>query len=129
MPSEDAYGSRSYETIAVLRAPIEATSPRSTVALLAPGDDQDVVSEGLAWYLHRVGAGPEGYAYDAALASWVRLIINDVDTGVYLSAEQRDKRFLQNRGIYIAGDTWLYKAATLGAWSSRSAARKTVRRW
>ena len=73
------------------------------------GDDENVVSEGLAWYLHRIASGPEGYGYDAGLASWVRLIINGVDTGVYVSAEQRDKRFLQNRGLWIADETWLYE--------------------
>jgi hypothetical protein len=74
------------------------------------GDDQDVVSEGLAWYLHRLASGPEGYGYDAGLASWIRLVINGVDTGVYVSAEQRDKRFLENRGLWEAGDgTWLYE--------------------
>ena len=65
------------------------------------GDDQDVVSEGLAWYLHRLASGPEGYGYDAGLASWVRLVINGVDTGVYVNAEQRDKRFLENRGLWV----------------------------
>src|SRR5687768_3445467 len=73
------------------------------------GDDENVVSEGLAWYLHRLASGPEGYGYDAGLASWVRLIINGVDTGVYLSAEQRDKRFLQNRGLWEEDGTWLYE--------------------
>jgi len=73
------------------------------------GDDENVVSEGLAWYLHRVASGPEGYGYDAGLASWVRLIINGVNTGVYVSAEQRDKRFLENRGLWIEDETWLYE--------------------
>ncbi len=77
------------------------------------GDDQDVVSEGLAWYLHRVAAGPEGYGYDPGLASWVRIIINGIDTGVYLNAEQRDKRFLQNRGIWVDDETWLYEVEDL----------------
>lgn len=73
------------------------------------GDDENVVSEGMAWYLHRVASGPEGYGYDAGLASWIRLIINGVDTGVYVSAEQRDKRFLENRGLWIDDETWLYE--------------------
>jgi CotH kinase protein len=79
------------------------------VLSLDNGDDENVVSEGLAWYLHRVASGPEGYGYDAGLASWIRLIINGVDTGVYVSAEQRDKRFLQNRGLWIDDETWLYE--------------------
>jgi hypothetical protein len=77
------------------------------------GDDQDVVSEGLAWYLHRQASGPEGYGYNAGLASWVRLVINGVDTGVYVNAEQRDKRFLENRGLWINGETWLYEVEDL----------------
>ncbi len=83
---------------------------------LENGDDQDVVSEGLAWYLHRVASGPEGYDYEypAALASWVVLYINDVNTGVYVSVEQRDKRFLQNRGLYTEDETWLYKVGDIG---------------
>jgi hypothetical protein len=73
------------------------------------GDDQNVVSEGLTWYLHRLASRPEGYGYDAGLASWVRLVINGVDTGVYVNAEQRDRRFLENRGLWISGQTWLYE--------------------
>jgi CotH kinase protein len=77
------------------------------------GDDQDVVSEGLTWYLHRQASGPEGYGYDAGLASWVRLVINGVDTGVYVNAEQRDKRFLENRGLWVEDETWLYEVEDL----------------
>jgi spore coat protein CotH len=77
------------------------------------GDDENVVSEGLAWYLHRVASVPKGYGYDAGLASWVSLIINGVDTGVYVSAEQRDKRFLENRGLWIDDETWLYEVEDL----------------
>ena len=82
---------------------------------LENGDDQDVVSEGLGWYFHRVASGSDGYAYNSGLASWVRLIINDVYTGVYLSVEQRDKKFLENRGLYIEDDTWLYKVSDIGS--------------
>jgi hypothetical protein len=77
------------------------------------GDDENVVSEGLAWYLHRVASVPQGYGYDAGLASWVCLIINGVNTGVYVSAEQRDKRFLENRGLWIDDETWLYEVEDL----------------
>lgn len=77
------------------------------------GDDENVVSEGLAWYLHRVASGPIGYGYDAGRASWVRLVINGVDTGVYVNAEQRDKRFLENRGLWIEDETWLYEVEDL----------------
>jgi hypothetical protein len=77
------------------------------------GDDQDVVSEGLTWYLHRQASGLEGYGYNAGLASWVRLVINGVDTGVYVNAEQRDKRFLENRGLWVEDETWLYEVEDL----------------
>ena len=77
------------------------------------GDDQDVVSEGLAWYLHRQASVPAGYGYNAGLASWVRLVINGVDTGVYVNAEQRDKRVLENRGLWIEDETWLYEVEDL----------------
>ena len=76
---------------------------------LENGDDENVVSEGLAWYLHRLAAGPEGYGYDAGRASWVSLVINGIDTGVYVHAEQPDKRFLENRGLWVDDETWLYE--------------------
>jgi hypothetical protein len=77
------------------------------------GDDQDVLAEGLAWYLHRQASVAEGYGYNAGLAAWVRLVINGVDTGVYVNAEQRDKRFLENRGLWIEDETWLYEVEDL----------------
>ncbi len=83
---------------------------------LENGDDQDVVSEGLAWNLHRFAGGPEGYGYLAGLGSWVTLNINGTDTGVYVNAEQRDKRFLQNRGLHTPGETWLYKVGDFNDW-------------
>ncbi|MCH8316047.1 MAG: CotH kinase family protein [Planctomycetes bacterium] len=79
---------------------------------LENGDDENVVSEAVAWYLHRLASGPEGYGYDPGLASWITLKINGVYTGVYVNAEQRDKRFLQNRGIFVSGETWLYKVSS-----------------
>ncbi|MBC8367234.1 CotH kinase family protein [bacterium] len=82
---------------------------------LENGDDQDVVSEGFAWWLHSQAAGHEGYGYHPGYGSWVRLYINDIYTGVYLSAEQRDKQFLRNRDLYTAGETWLYKMGDIGS--------------
>ncbi|MBC8328909.1 MAG: CotH kinase family protein [Planctomycetes bacterium] len=76
---------------------------------LENGDDEDVVTEGLAWALHRMATAPEGYSYEAGLANWATLTINGVYTGVYVNAEQRDKRFLENRGMWIDNLTWLYK--------------------
>jgi hypothetical protein len=78
---------------------------------LENGGGCDVVSEGVAWHLNRLASGSEGYGYQhpAALAAWVTLTINGVQTGVYLSVEQRDKRMLENRGLYIQSLTWLYE--------------------
>ena len=81
---------------------------------LENGDDENVVSEGVAWYLHRLASDPDGYGYNPGMASWITLNINGVYTGVYVNAEQRDKRFLQNRGIYVNGETWLYKVNSKG---------------
>lgn len=83
---------------------------------LENGDDQDVVTEGLAWYLHRLASGPEGYGYPVGLASWVRVIINGVDTGVYVNVEQPDKQFFRNRDLYINGSTWLYKMSDINVY-------------
>jgi hypothetical protein len=80
------------------------------------GAETDVVSEGIAWHLNRLASGPEGYDYEhpAALAAWVRLEINGVDTGVYLSVEQRDKRFMQNRGLFVEDASWFYEVEDPG---------------
>lgn len=82
---------------------------------LETGDDTDLVSEGLAWHLHHLATSPQGYRYNAGYANWVRLIINDVDTGVYVSTEQRDKQFLRNRGLWTVDQAWLYKFIGAGA--------------
>ena len=78
---------------------------------LENGDDVDVLAEGFAWRLHHVANCAEGYGYthSPAYASWVKLYINGYYTGVYVNAEQRDKQFLKNRLLYVAGETWLYK--------------------
>lgn len=78
---------------------------------LENGDDQDVVSEGVAWYLHRLAAGPEGYGYLPGLAAWVTVSINGVQTGVYVNVEQPDKKYMQNRKTYVTDQTWLYKVS------------------
>ncbi len=44
---------------------------------LENGNDQDVVSEGLAWEIERAAAGELGYGYEAGHRAWVRLIVND----------------------------------------------------
>jgi len=75
---------------------------------LENGDDEDVVTEGLAWALHRMATGPIGYDYVAGLANWATITINGVYTGLYVNVEQRDKTFLKNRGLWVADQTWLY---------------------
>ena len=76
----------------------------------------NVVKEGLAWNLHRMASGVLGYGYDAALAAWVRVMVNGEYVGVYTNVEQRNKQFLRNRGLYSAETkygTWLYKMSDL----------------
>ena len=83
-----------------------------------PGDF-DVVREGLAWIVHRFASGAAGYGYStsdtppaasaAACAAWVRLVVNGTYVGVYVNAEQRDKQFLKNRGLWASGSTWFYE--------------------
>ncbi|MCI0637165.1 MAG: CotH kinase family protein, partial [Actinobacteria bacterium] len=75
---------------------------------LENGADSSPLSEGFAWGIHRLASGTLGYGYDAARAAWVRLLINGIDTGVYVSDEIRDKRLLENRALYVEGQTWLY---------------------
>ena len=78
---------------------------------LENGDDFDVLSEGIACNIHRMASGPKGYNYidPSFYANWVVLNINAVNRGVYVNNEQHDKRFLQNRGLFIQNQTWLYK--------------------
>ena len=80
---------------------------------LENGVDSGVLSEGFAWNVHRLASGSEGYGYDAALASWVRLVVNGESVGVYVNAEQRDKQMLKNLGVWVdkvngVDKTWLY---------------------
>ena len=82
---------------------------------LENGDDQDVVAEGLAWYLHtRAGDGLLN-GYNPGMAAWVNLAVNGVNEGVYLSVEQVDKQFLKNRDLWDGSDTWLYKQGDISA--------------
>jgi hypothetical protein len=76
---------------------------------LENGGDSNVISEGFAWQMVRLAGTTQGFGYSAGYASWVRLVINGVDTGVYVNAEKRDKRFLENRGLFMDGFTWLYE--------------------
>lgn len=88
---------------------------------LENGDDMDVVSEGFAWYLHRLAfeATP---GYQTGFAAWVNLYINDIYMGVYVNVEQPDKQFLKNRGLWEGGDdTWLYKMSDIDAPKAKEA--------
>ena len=75
---------------------------------LENGADSGVIREGVAWNLHRMASGSEGYGYLAALASWVRVNVNGQYIGVYVNAEQRDKQMLKNLGVWVEDQTWLY---------------------
>lgn len=68
-----------------------------------------VVQEGFAWAMHRLASEAGFYRYPAGNAAWVRLVVNSNYVGVYTSAEERGKQFLDNRGMYINNATWLYK--------------------
>ena len=80
---------------------------------LENGDDVDVLAEGLACNLHKMASGPEGYNYDAWRANWVKLYVNGVYRGVYVNAENVDRKFLLNRGLDHPSN-WLYKYIDLG---------------
>ncbi len=74
------------------------------------GDDVDVVAEGLAINLHEMSSGPEGYGYDAWRGNWVTLTVEDVNRGVYINVEQRNRQFLINSNLYDdPNNIWMYK--------------------
>lgn len=76
---------------------------------LENGDDNNVLTEGIAANLHQMASGEEGYGHDSWRANWVKVYVNGHYYGVYVNAEQLDKRFLQNRALYIWHETWLYQ--------------------
>ena len=76
---------------------------------LENGDDNNVLTEGIAANLHQMASGAEGYGHDSWRANWVKVYVNGHYYGVYVNAEQLDKRFLQNRALYIWHETWLYQ--------------------
>lgn len=79
---------------------------------LENGGDISPIAEGLAWNLHQLaqGAGFYGEPQNPALASWINLTVNGQNLGLYTSVEQRNKRFLTNRGFWPSSETWLYEA-------------------
>jgi len=92
---------------------------------LENGDDNNVVSEGLSWHLHRLAANSQ---YAPGLAAWCSLSLHierpntdqaeaRVETlaqGVYLNVELPDKWFLAHRGLWDSKTTWLYKQDDIG---------------
>lgn len=107
---------------------------------LENGDDNNVVSEGLAWLLHRRAATA---TYQPSLAAWctvtmhvedmvpvlgedglplldmwgqplVQAVTEVLPQGVYLNVEFVDKYFLARRGMWDAATTWLYKQDDIG---------------
>ncbi len=79
---------------------------------LENGDDMDPAAEGLAWQFQQLAANATTAPADMTpgLASWVTLAVNSTEYGVYVNVEQRDKSYLQHRGIFDAGATWIYKS-------------------
>jgi len=76
---------------------------------LESGAEISVLREGFMWNLFRLASEHGVYGYPAGHASWVRVVVNGELQGVYSNTEQRDKQFLENRGMYKEGATWLYK--------------------
>lgn len=107
---------------------------------LENGDDNNVITEGLAWHLHRLASTG---TYQPGLAAWTTLtlhlsrqepvldefgnpVLDDLGNpvyqnvtdvkpqGVYLNVEFVDKLFLSHRGLWNPGSTWLYKQDDIG---------------
>lgn len=80
---------------------------------LENGDDVNPAAEGIAWQLHKLAADAPGApaGHIPNLAAWVTLNVNGTGYGVYINVENGDKSLLQNRAIYDAGQSWLYKNA------------------
>ena len=84
---------------------------------LENGGDLPALEEGFAWNLHELASvdGFYGNGYHAGLANWVRVNVNGQYIGVYTSVEQRDKRLLENRGLWQKDFTWLYEVDDIGS--------------
>lgn len=81
---------------------------------LENGDDADVLSEGFAWYLHRVAAQTAtSGGYKPGFANWAAILLNGKYLGVYVNVEQPDKTFMKNRNLFTSGSTWLYKQSNV----------------
>jgi len=91
---------------------------------LENGDDNNVVSEGLSWYLHRVASNEN---YQPGLAAWANLkvhvegldefgnpTVEELPQGLYLNVELPDKHFLRHRGLWNSATTFFYKQDDIG---------------
>lgn len=76
---------------------------------LENGAEISTLREGFMWNMFRLASDNGVFGYPSGHASWVRVVVNGEYQGVYVNAEQRDKQFLENRGLYKEGATWLYK--------------------
>ena len=76
---------------------------------LENGDDNNVLTEGIAANIHQMASCAQGYGHDAWRANWVKLYVNGTYYGVYVNAEHLDKTFMINRGLYVWHETWLYQ--------------------
>jgi hypothetical protein len=98
---------------------------------LENGDDNNVVTEGFAYYLHQIAAESQ-LDYVASKTSWVKLYVELTDchdelgapvdcpepfyNGIFVNVQQRDKTFLKNNlnpgtgdDLWEGDETWLYK--------------------
>jgi len=103
---------------------------------LENGDDNNVVSEGFSWLLHRLASNQN---YRPSLAAWATLtvhverpqrdpagnvVVDDTGTpltwidvrpqGLYLNVEQPDKKFLAHRGLWNKETSFFYKQDDIG---------------
>ncbi len=91
---------------------------------LENGDDNNVVSEGLSWYMHRVAANEN---HQPGLAAWANLTMHvegmdesgnptlvELPQGLYLNVELPDKHFLRHRGLWDPSTTFFYKQDDIG---------------
>jgi hypothetical protein len=95
---------------------VDQTWRKLTKLSLENGSDEDPVSEGFAWNLHELAwaGGYYGGSVHAGLAAWVRVYVNGDYLGVYVNAEERDKQFLKNRGLWFPDQTWIYEIDDIG---------------
>jgi hypothetical protein len=83
---------------------------------LENGGDLPAIDEGVAWNLHERADAFYGSGYHAGLANWVRVNVNGEYIGLYTSVEQRDKRLLENRELWLKNYTWLYEIDDRTSW-------------